>query len=95
MWRWQEHSYGKVEFLASRANLLPLEGEASRVTGLGNFVGRGSLESREAFDQVSWPSQWTDGRNVLDLSPYQREKVTNVLILAGKRSVVASHRDLC
>lgn len=57
------------------------------MTGLRNVVGRDSLESREAFDQVSWLFQWTDVSNVMDsalIRPHQRKKVT----------LVAYHRDL-
>lgn len=45
----------------SSANLVPF-GRGMKSGGLRNVVDRDFLESREAFDHVSGPSQWTDGR---------------------------------
>ena len=57
-----------VESLAARANLVP-SGGGIKSDRSEECCGQGSFESRETFDQVSWPSQGTDSRNVVDYYP--------------------------
>lgn len=94
--RWQQQACSRVEFLASRANLVPF-GRGNRSDRCEDVVGRGSLESREAADQVSWPSQWTEVemRWTKHRSAISKEKMTDVQIPAGKESPAACLRGPC